>query len=461
MRLRLSCNGAEQDKGEDVDLDEFTAGLFSIEKRLGLFADRPGGIPWWDAVRYRVHEFVFSALTDATGAPPGHRALSARAIAFGKRAALNAMLQLRIRSSRYDVLVLRAPRQIKNGRRLDAGIDDFVALCPGRALTINTFPHYYHLPRRGSIRREVNIGAEIDQLVEALKLEFGSLWSEPALRKIIATQLAGFVTDLAVYRKLFARIHPRFIIMTQNGMEKALFAAAHEAGIKVVEAQHGLIGYSHAAYSYPRDVDYGDRRTLPTVFLAFSEYWVRTCFYPAGSCVAIGNDHFAIGALPPPKDPGGVMFVSGNIYHDVLVEWAMRLARAIPERQIIYKLHPNQQHSSRAIQQQLASYKNIEVIDASVSARALLPRVAHVVLIQSTVALEALQTGRRLCILPFSHYRTHKDLFKLRAVTVTPSIDQLVKALDTPLESDAPPKFFESFDAVAARELLRELSVAH
>ena len=56
-----------------------------------------------------------------------------------------------------------------------------------------------------------------------------------------------------------------------------------QAGIKVVEGQHGLIGYSHAAYSYPRDVEYGDRSTFPTVFLAFSDYWVRTCFYPAGS----------------------------------------------------------------------------------------------------------------------------------------------------------------------------------
>ncbi len=83
------------------------------------------------------------------------------------------------------------------------------------------------------------------------------------------------------------------------------------------------------------------------------------------------------------------------------------------------------------------------------------------VLIQSTVALEALQTGRRLCILPFSHYRTHKDLFELGAVTITPSMDHLVKALDTPPDSGVPPKFFESFDAVAARALLRELLVAH
>ena len=341
----------------------------------------------------------------------------------------------------------------------DPGIDDFVALCPGRALTINTFPHYSHLPRRGSSRREVNIGRALDHLMEALKLEFGASWSESALRKDISTQLADFVTDSDVYRKYFARLQPRLVIMTQNGLEKAFFAAAHAAGIRVVEGQHGLIGYSHAAYSYPRNVDYGDRSTFPTVFLAFSEYWVRTCFYPAGRCVVIGNDQFAIGALPPPTDPGGVMFVSGDIYHGVLVEWAMRLARAIPDRQIIYKLHPNQQRSSRAIQQQLAAFKNIEVIDASISARALLSRVAHVVLIQSTVALEALQSGRRVCILPVSHYRVHKDLFEFGAVTVTPSLDDLVRALDMTAEATSPPRFFDPFDAAAARELMRELCV--
>ncbi len=157
------------------------------------------------------------------------------------------------------------------------------------------------------------------------------------------------------------------------------------------------------------------------------------------------------------------MFVSGNIYHDVLVEWAMRLARAIPERQIIYKLHPNRQHSRRAIRRQLASYNNIEnEIDASVSARAWLPRAWLTWCSFSRPwRVEALQTGRRLCILPFSHYRTHKDLFALGAVCVTPSIDHLVKALDTPPDSGGPPKFFESFDAVAARALLRELSVKH
>jgi hypothetical protein len=366
------------------------------------------------------------------------------------------MLNARTRLFRYDVIVFRAPREIKKGRTLDPGMDDLVPLCPGRVLTINTYPHYYHLPKRGR-GREAKIGAALERLIGAVKSEFGCSWDELALRNLIERRLAYFESALNAYRRLFARVRPRLVIMTQNGMEKALFLAAHEAGICVVEGQHGLIGRSHPAYSYPSDIDYGDRGTFPSVFLAFSEYWIRSCFYPAGESISVGNDHFVIKVLPPSTDSGGIMFVSGDIYHDALRKWVTRLAAAIPERQIIYKLHPNQRQALGSIQQEFSPFKNIQVIGASVSARALLPRVAHVVLIQSTVALEALQAGRRVCILPLLHYRGHKDLFQLEAVTVTPSLDDLIGALNRPPDFAKSPSFFDPFDAAAAAKLLREL----
>jgi hypothetical protein len=447
----------EADGWEQLDLDEFTERLFSIEKRLELFSDQSGGVPWWDAVRYHVHGFLFACLVGTVPALPVRRAFPARVLGWAQRTGLRMLLHFRIAFSGYDTLILRAPRQKHNGRPLDPGLDDVVALCPGRTLTINTFPHYFHLPRRGSCLPDVCVGEPIDRLLEALRSEFGGSWDQSALRELIGAHLRDFQSALDAYRKLLARVRPRLIVMTQNGMEKALFAAAREARVPLVEAQHGLIGHSHAAYSYPREADYGDHRTFPTVFLAFSKYWVGACFYPADRCVAIGNDRFAIGALPPPADPGAVMFVSGDLYHGVLREWAMRLAAANPQRKIIYKLHPNQHGASRMIEQELSAFKNIEVIDASVSARALLPRVGHVVLIQSTVTLEALQTGRRVCILPFMHYQVHKDLFECAAVTVTPTLEDLIRALDAPTDSVSPPSFFDRFDATAASELLREL----
>jgi hypothetical protein len=440
-----------------VDLNEFTERFFSIERRLALFSDRSAGIPWWDAVRYHLFQHLFSALAETPMARPLRRPLYARTFGWMRRVVLRALLYVRIYLFKYDVMVFRAPRQMRDGRRLDPAIDDLLALCPGRALTINTFPDYYHLAPRRSEQKALSWEATIDRLVEALKSEFGSLWDEQALRRLIATRATDFEAALAVYRSLFARVQPRLIIMTQNGMEKALFLAAHEAGICAIEGQHGLIGYSHPAYSYPHDVDYGERSTFPAVFLAFSEYSVRSCFYPAGRCIPIGNDNFFIKPSSLPAEAGAIMFVSGHIFHEVLRDWVTRLAKALPDRQILYKLHPNQHHAYGAIRREFESFKNIEVIDATVSARETLPHVAYVVLIQSTVALEALQTGCRVCILPLMQYRAHKDLFQLQAVTITATLDDLVSAVTLPPDVGAPPSFFDPFDAVTAGELLREL----
>lgn len=439
-----------------MEIDEITKKWFAIETKLGLFADRSLGIPWWDAVRYRVNEFVVASLTGQHPQPPARRPLARRGLGFAKQAALRAGLALRTRARNHDVLVLRAPRQLQEGVPFDRAVDDLRDICPGRQLTIDTFPYYYHLPRRGAIHHEANIGPALDSLLEALRAEFGSMWDESELRVLIAKLLSDFLMDKAAYGALIARVRPRLILITQNGLEKALFAAARAAAVPVFEAQHGLIGFSHLAYSYPREAEYGDRSTFPAVFSAFSSYWLKACHYPASRCVALGNDRFAVRATPV-DHVGEIMFISGDIYHAILVEWAKGLARAAPERRLIYKLHPNQQTAHAAIRQEFAEFANIEVADGSVSARSLLHSVTHVVLIQSTVALEALQMGRSLCVLPLLHYRTHEDLFGLSAVTVTPDMASLLDAVRRLPPAVAPPSFFDPLDADEARRLFREI----
>ena len=338
----------------------------------------------------------------------------------------------------------------------DRGIDDLRDICRGHQLTISTYPYYYHLPRRGAARREVNVGSALDSLLKALRAEFGPSWEESELRDLISKLLSDFLMDKAVYGALIARVRPRLILMTQNGLEKALFAAAREARVPVLEAQHGLIGFSHSAYSYPREAEYGDRSTFPSVFSAFSNYWLNTCYYPADRCVALGNDRFAVSAVPA-DHVGEIMFISGDIYHAILAEWVKGLASAAPERHLIYKLHPNQQTAYGAIRQEFAGFANIEVVDGSVSARTLLHKVTHVVLIQSTVALEALQMGRCLCVLPHLNYRTHEDLFRLPAVTVTADMASLLEAVRRRPPSVTPPSFFDPLDTDEARRLFDEI----
>ena len=441
-----------------VELDEFTGRMFSIERRLGLFADRVAGLPWWDAIRYDVYTSLYRDISALPGVKPDVRGLFSRLAGRLVRACLSALLQIKATFGRYDVLVLRAARQLKDGKRSDPAIDDFVSLCPGRLLTINTSPHYYHLSRgRLSSAQATGVSARVEELIEALHSELGSSWDESRCRALIATGIAQFQAATLAYRKLFARVRPRLIIMTQNGMEKALFFAANEAGIRVIEGQHGLIGATHPAYAYPRDVDYRTSPTFPAVFLEFSSYWTRSCFYPAGRRVPIGNDQFAVSLPPPSKKLSAIMFIAGAPYHRAMVPWVTGLAAALPHRELIYKLHPSQRFATEAIMRELSPWRNIRVVGASLPARALLPEVSHVVVIQSTVALEALQAGRRVCILPLLEYRTHSDLFDSQEVVVTRDIEQLIAAANVAADDAHPPTFFAPFDAEAAMQLLREL----
>jgi hypothetical protein len=169
----------------------------------------------------------------------------------------------------------------------------------------------------------------------------------------------------------------------------------------------------------------------------------------------LGNDRFVVEAAPV-DHLGDIMFISGDIYHAILIEWVEGLARAAPDRQLIYKLHPNQQTTHAAIRQELSGFSNVEVVDGSVSARTLLHRVTHVVLIQSTVALEALQMGRCVCVLPVMHYRVHEDLFGLRDVSVTPDMNSLLDAVQRWPGGSTPPSFFAPLDTDAARRLFDE-----
>lgn len=441
-----------------MELDEFTERMFSIERRLGLFADRLDGLPWWDAVRYDVYTSLYREMSALPGAKPDARSLLSRLGGRVMRGWLSFLLQLRVRFGRYDVLVLRAARQLRDGKLSDPAIDDFISLCPGRLLTINTSPHYHHILRASSVSAQaIRVPALIQELIEALHSELGSSWDEDRLRALIVAGIAQFENATIAYRKLFARVRPRLVIMTQNGMEKALFFAANEAGIRVIEGQHGLIGATHPAYAYPRDVDYQHSPTFPAVFLEFSSHWARSCFYPAGRCLPIGNDHFVPGVSPPSKPLSAIMFVASAPYHVAMLPWVTGLAAALPHRELIYKLHPGQRFASEAIRRELSPWQNIRVVDASLPARALLAEVSHVVVIQSTVALEALQSGRRVCILPLFEYRTHTDLFDLREVAVTGDIEQLIAAVNVAAAGGDPPTFFDPFDAQAAMRLLSDL----
>jgi hypothetical protein len=354
------------------------------------------------------------------------------------------------------VLVFRAPRQRRNGRPYDAALDAVVGVCPGRQLVIDTHPHYYHRIIRSTHPPRVQSPALLDVLIDELRRQLTVPNDVREFRSFVLAKIGEFLDALEAYDRLIAAVSPRLILVCQNGFEKALFTAAKRHAVPLVEAQHGLINYAHPAYSYPRGVDY-ESCAFPTYFLAFADYWTERCHYPARRCLAVGNDDFFVERTAPEQPAADVLFISADIYHEMLLAKLTAAAARLPARRFKYKLHPNQQADLAKIRAELAHLPNVEVVDGNTAARASLASAGIVVVVQSTVAHEALQAGKRLCVIPILNYAIHSDLFGLPQVILTPSVDSLVEAIEAPPAAMPPAVFFNRFDAARVARLMRHI----
>jgi len=418
-----------------------------FEKDADLFAQTVNGAPWWDCVRYDVHSFLGQVLLGrgvAAAPQTFSRRIAGQALASAKRWNLYLTLE------RDQILLIRAPRAQQAGRFVDIALDPIGDLLSGKTATIDTFPRRYHVPHLQASSRSGSVPPDLARTIAALLEAFSIPQSQAAdLEKIIRFRRLVFETELRSYDRLFRRARPRMVALVQNGIEKALFATARAHGIPTAEVQHGLVGFSHSAYSYAPDIDYTNQPTFPDMFFSFSEFWNSACHYPAGACLAVGNDSYCVKTLPP-APAGAAMVVSASIYHETLSAWVRAISALSPHRRIIYKLHPGQIRRADQIIQQFSDLPNVEVMAAPVPASALLGDVSHVIVVCSTVAYEALQAGRGVCLVPEQDYHCHKDIIGLPGVAVPPTPEALDRALDTESPACKPPRFFDPFNPTAA-----------
>ena len=357
-----------------------------------------------------------------------------------------------------ELLVLRAPRSIVAGQMHDLAIDPIVDLFPAQARIIDTLPRRYHLPDPDAGRWPAKVPASRSGIVRALLDEFAiDRRHADYLSDLIRRLRSTYDSQVVGYHDLFDRARPAAVLLVQNGIEKALFHVAKARGVPTVEVQHGLIGHGHIGYSYPRGVDYGKQTGFPDLFLTFSDFWQKSVFYPAKRHEVVGTDYFAsdFGSIRKPR--GKIMVISADIYHDDLMKVVREVAAQLPKRQFIYKLHPNQNSDEADIRAAFADMPNIDVGSGLTPASRMMDDVSHLFTIQSTVVYEALQNGRRICILPRHDYNIHSDIFDLPEVSVLNTVSEIAAALEIPCVDTVRYRFFEPFDPARAQGLLADL----
>lgn len=424
-----------------------------LEKEQGLFDQLVLDRPWWDSVRFNVFKFLEEKLTECNP-EPCQPSKWRRLISSARSAVSRRKLYRHLSQNQGKILFIRAPRTRQGDKISDRILDPIMALFPNETQHIDTIPRRYHVP---SVQMSSRSGSVPKTLGETLKI-FAATFDlsqdhVDMLEQTIRVRRHVFEVELEGYRRLLDLASPKLLVLVQNGIEKSLFLAAKERGIPTVEAQHGLIDFSHPAYSYAPDISYDRQATFPDLFLTFSEHWELACHYPAGASISVGNDSLCP-ALTVVQKIAAVMIVSSYLHQASLAPWVKKVAESIPERRIIYKLHPNQAAVADSITAEFDDLPNVDVISHQTSTSTLMKEVSHVVAVNSTVVYEALQAGRRVLLIPELNYRSHCDIFDLPEVEVPLSPAELVRALAKPCLAGKPVRFFDRFDHEKTREIL-------
>ncbi len=289
--------------------------------------------------------------------------------------------------------------------------------------------------------------AFLKDILAVLKLKFPSLYREDVLIQVINNAYNKYLVEYTFYNKLYkySSIEKAFIV--QNGIQKGLLHAAIMNNVRVVELQHGYVGYTHPAYSYPLSILPAYVYT-PNEFWAFSDFWYQEIYMPKTEFKVLGCDYADLANIKGTA----ILFISRDNHHKILLEFLSHIS-VNTERKIIYKLHPNQTADFLEIKESLSHFTNVDVILNEMSVSTCIGKSSDVVCIQSTVVFEALQSNRKVICIKKADYVHSALLEKNNNYYAIESAEEAVHIINTKEIMDDPFVFFEPINKNVISEL--------
>lgn len=242
------------------------------------------------------------------------------------------------------------------------------------------------------------------------------------------------------FKALFKKLGVRALFYV-NAYNSAYIAGAKEAGVWVVEPQHGLLSEFHSTLAWPGTgfVDY-----QPDEVLVWGQYW-------ADATKFAGNVQTSIIGWAPTvsredalnRKAGTVAFVSQPEHANMIAKLAVEAAKSHPELRFILKLHPKDS------QPKFALPENLQLAGPKVNAQILGTRCEHVIGVSSMALVEAAALGAKVSLIDLPG-REHLDaLVKIGAMNVISGLFNFEAALQAA-------KVFANFRFLFAPELSDE-----
>lgn len=298
--------------------------------------------------------------------------------------------------------------------------------------------------------RKFNRSVEYDFsfLLNLLKEEFGNLnFDSSFLNKI----MNNYYVDLSFYKRVLKRHKIEKIFVCQNGIQKGLFRAGKELGVKIYEVQHGSVDIGHLVYHYPQAKYTLRQITLPDVILSFSPFWFKELNLPNVTIHSVGNDYL----YAPFKEKKsldflkqGITIISADIYGEILSNFILSedCHRILNKYPIYFKLHPNQYHEKEYYIQKFQGFENVTVISNEQSIGELLDKSNTIFTVVSTVIYEALQANHKVIILKKENFLEVEHIFDCINLHLVDTVQDFILALNTEIVTDPNVAFFAPFD---------------
>jgi hypothetical protein len=423
--------------------------FLEFEQKNALFQMEEDGIYVWDILRHHVYvEYQWDNYKDQ----PQLKDPPLRMFILLLRR-MGYLILFLFRKSRPNLFYIHSRDRRPDGRFVDRNTHDFLQRMSKESFILETFEgkgvtysYPVSLINPASLFNRIYglfyKKKDYSQLVDKINTDLGLQWSND----IVNRHLRYFRSERLFFRWIFRLKKIKRLYVAFNN-QKSHYSAARECGIQTIEFQHGIIDRGHVDYNYPPDIDAGSRVYCPDVLLTYSHFWNREVNYPVKQVLAVGNTIAAqIGSARRPVHAGlrTIGFISADVFGVRLAEVAIAYAELNPGGQILFKLHPNQFSRRKEYIERFRQFPGIQVITNEQATSAMILGCDAVVLIQSTIAYEALQAGVPVFIYKRMTYYRHAHIFDRPNVFLFDDASEIV--LRDRVAAATEEIFFEEFD---------------
>ncbi len=269
----------------------------------------------------------------------------------------------------------------------------------------------------------------------------------------------NFYAQYYFYRFVFKICKIKKLFLVQNGIQKGMFAAAKEYGVKVIELQHGQVSENHLSYSYPTEMaNIPNKVYTPDYFLTFGNFWMKNNVFPGVKIEALGNNFYSQESNMDSKEDvrKKILVISSFVHGDVLSHSVKEILTKDDSFYFYFKLHPNEFVDVEKYETFFNCNKNVKIIRNEATVSDLLSQTEFVFLVQSTAELEALKNGKKVIVLKRIDYEVMDFVFSEKGIYLIDEPEEFIDCYNAHKNDKIETRndIFQKFDKEKALQML-------